>query len=117
MSSVSTHHDTVVLTWSSPLRTERDATDVIGDAFGAQAEIVMIPVDCLDDDFFDLSTRIAGDVLQKFVNYQLRVAIVGDISRHLEASSALRAFVAESNRGTQLWFLDSDTELSARLAA
>lgn len=28
------------------------------------------------DDFFDLSTRIAGEILQKFINYHKKIAIV-----------------------------------------
>ena len=33
------------------------------------------------------------------------MAIVGDISRFMATSDALRDFVRESNRGTQVWFL------------
>jgi len=32
------------------------------------------------DDFFDLSTGLAGEILQKFVNYHVKIAIVGDFS-------------------------------------
>ena len=69
------------------------------------ATVIVIPVECLDDEFFQLRTRIAGELLQRFVQYQRRIAIVGDISRHLAESSALRAFVNESNRGKDVWFL------------
>ncbi|GLW65311.1 hypothetical protein Arub01_35550 [Actinomadura rubrobrunea] len=99
----------------SPLKTEQDALDLIGDAFGSQADTVVIPTERLDDAFFDLSTRNAGGFLQKFVNYGLRVAIVGDISTHLEESNALRAFVAESNRGRDVWFVSTLDDLTARL--
>jgi hypothetical protein len=43
------------------------------------------------------------------------VAIVGDISTHLEASSALRDFVFESNRGEHVWFVTDLAELEKRL--
>ncbi|MGA5699382.1 DUF4180 domain-containing protein [Peterkaempfera bronchialis] len=92
-----------------PVRGERDATDLIGEAFHHDASWIAIPADRFEDDFFRLHTRVAGEIVQKFANYRLRVAIVGDISRHTAASSALRDFVRESNRGTQLWFV-SDTE-------
>jgi hypothetical protein len=42
--------------------------------------------------------------------------VVGDISRHVAASNALRDFVYESNRGRHLWFVDSLDELERRLA-
>ena len=31
-------------------------------------------------DFFDLSTKIAGEILQKFITYRTKIAIVGDFS-------------------------------------
>ena len=98
-----------------PLRTYADAVDIVGKSFENGATLIVIPVECLDDDFFRLQTRIAGELIQKFVQYHRRVAIVGDISRHLAQSSALRAFVNESNRGKQVWFLATREELDERL--
>jgi hypothetical protein len=48
------------------LRTDRDAVDLIGDARGAGAETIAIPVERLDEDFFVLRTRVAGEFVQKF---------------------------------------------------
>jgi hypothetical protein len=87
-----------------PIALAGDANDLIGDAFSVRAEMVVIPVKRLSPAFLDLSSRLAGEVLQKFTNYHLRVAILGDIEPALAASSALRAFVAESNRGKGVWF-------------
>jgi hypothetical protein len=97
------------------LRTYNDAVDLIGKSFENRATLIVIPVECLDDEFFQLRTRIAGEIVQKFVQYRRRLAIVGDISRHLADSSALRAFVVESNRGKEVWFLTSLEELNKRL--
>lgn len=107
----------VFLAEGRTLGSERDATDLIGDAWANKARTVALAAQDLGDDFFRLRTRIAGEVLQKFVNYQLRVAIVGDISRYLEQSEALRAFVEESNRGGSIWFVEDAAELGVRLAA
>lgn len=96
---------------------ERAATDLIGDAFGYGAELVIVPVERLSEEFFALRTRTAGDVIQKFVTYRVRLAIVGDITRHLDASEALRAFVGESNRGRAVWFVPDLPALERRLAA
>lgn len=52
-------------------------------------------------EFFDLSSRLAGEILQKFVNYNVQIALVGDYS---DASPSLRAFIIESNRGNQIGF-------------
>jgi uncharacterized protein DUF4180 len=99
----------------SKLQTYNDAVELIGEAFENHATLIVIPVECLDDEFFQLSTRIAGELIQKFVQYGRRLAIVGDISGFLAESSALRALVTESNRGKDVWFLASRAELDQRL--
>ncbi|MEU8287956.1 DUF4180 domain-containing protein [Micromonospora sp. NPDC048905] len=96
--------------------TEQDALDLIGAAF-LGAQVVAVPADRLDERFFSLGTRFAGDVMQKFVNYRLRLAIVGDISAQLAESAALRALVHESNQGGHIWFVADLDALDARLRA
>ena len=56
----------------------------------------------LDEAFFRLSTGLAGEILQKFVNYQMRLAIVGDFDRY--TSKPLRDFIRESNQGRHICF-------------
>lgn len=99
------------------LRNERDAVDVIGAALSNGCALVVIPVARLGDEFFLLKTRIAGEMIQKFVNYERRLVIVGDIGRHLNESGALRDFVAETNRGKQVWFVPDKAALEAKLTA
>ena len=96
--------------------TERDANAVIGDALGEQADTVVVPVACLSDDFFVLRTRLAGEIVQKFTNYGLRLVILGDISKPVESSTALRDFIYESNQRSQLWFLPERAAFEERLA-
>lgn len=94
---------------------ERDALDLIGDAGYQGAEWVAVPVARFDERFFRLSTRVAGDIIQKFVQYRVGLAVVGDISRYTEASASLRDFVRECNRNRQTWFLADVDELRERL--
>lgn len=56
----------------------------------------------LDEAFFRLSTGLAGEVLQKFVNYRMKLAVVGDFSGY--ASKPLQDFIRESNEGRQICF-------------
>lgn len=98
------------------IATERDATDIIGDAFSADVTLVVLPVARLAEGFFQLSTRMAGDIIQKFVNYGFQVVILGDISLQVAASNALRDYVYESNLGRQVWFVSRREELEHRLA-
>lgn len=60
------------------------------------------------EDFFDLSTKIAGEVLQKFVNYDVKLAIIGDFSMY--ASKSLRDFIYESNKGRHIFFLADEEQ-------
>ncbi|WP_043620230.1 DUF4180 domain-containing protein [Ensifer sp. ZNC0028] len=92
-----------------------DANDFLGDGWAHEADLLAVPVERLGPDFLDLSTRVAGEVFQKFVNYRMRLAIVGDISARLEASKALTDFVRETNKGTSIWFVPDFETLRARL--
>lgn len=58
--------------------------------------------------FFDLKNGIAGEILQKFSTYRVRLAIVGDFSKY--KSKSLSAFIFESNKGRQINFVNSTTE-------
>lgn len=100
-----------------PLAGDRPAADLVGEALSVGAQWVAIAAGRLGEGFLDLSTRLAGDVLQKFVNYGLRVAIVGDVADEIARSPALRDFVRESNRGRHVWFVSDLGELETRLAA
>ncbi|MFJ4779505.1 DUF4180 domain-containing protein [Streptomyces sp. NPDC088762] len=118
MSTLETIHDVPVLMCpadGAPIAAEADALDLIGNASYAGAEWVVIPVERFDDSFFRLRTRLAGDIIQKFVQYRVGLVVLGDISRHVQASEALRDFVRECNRGRQTWFLSDAEELRERL--
>jgi uncharacterized protein DUF4180 len=98
------------------LRTDRDATDLIGALASANAEWAVVPVSRLDPEFLSLRTRLAGEFLQKFVTYGKRIAILGEIPAEFAASRALHDFIVECNRGRQIWFVKSREELGNRLA-
>lgn len=100
-----------------PIRGEQDALDVIGNAGYQGARWAAVPAARFDTAFFELRTRRAGDIIQKFVQYGLGLAVLGDISRHTADSKALTDFVRECNRGRQTWFLADIDELDARLSA
>ena len=98
------------------LRSERAADHFLSTAWAGNATSVALPIERLGPDFFQLETRIAGEIAQKFVNYHMRLAIAGDISSFRNQSKALRDFVSESNRGQSLWFAKDWSELESRLA-
>ena len=97
------------------IRVAGDANDFIGDAWAHQADMLAIPLARLGPDFLKLGTGVAGEVFQKFVNYRLRCAIVGDITAKLDNSKALRDFVRETNAGNSIWFVPDMDGLRDRL--
>lgn len=98
------------------LAQDANLSDLIGDLFGSGATIVAIPLSRLGPDFLRLSSGLAGQVLQKLVNYRFRVAVLGDVSAAVASSDPLRDFIRESNRGTTVWFVDDLAALEAKLA-
>jgi len=93
----------------------QDASGLVGTALSASATVVVLPVSPLSPDLFRLRSGVAGELVQKFVNYGVKLAILGDVSAHTAASSALRDFVYESNRGEAIWFVADRLALDHRL--
>lgn len=99
------------------LARETDINDFIGEAWGLEAEWLGLPVSRLSPDFFVLKTGLAGATTQKFVNYRIGLAIIGDVSGAIAASDALRDYVREANAGRAIWFASDMAGLRARLEA
>ena len=93
----------------------QDALDLIGEARAAGATLVVLPVERLDSAFFELKSGLAGEMVQKFITYQLRLAIVGDTQAAQSESKSLRDFIREANRGQSVWFVERREELDALL--
>jgi hypothetical protein len=93
-----------------------DARDLIGEAMSVRASIIVLPVSAFDPSFFQLRSGLAGEILQKMVNYGRKLAIVGDISAHVAASDAFRDLVREADRGEDVFFAPDMDGLAARFA-
>ena len=64
-----------------------------------------IDKEALCGDFFILSTGVAGEILQKFINYRFKAAIYGDYTGY--TSKPLQDFIRESNRGRDFFFVST----------
>lgn len=95
-----------------------DAQSAIDLLMSAQYDVgskdIVIPKQLIAEDFFVLSTGLAGEVLQKYVNYGGRMAIYGDYSRY--TSKPLKDFMYESNKGRDFFFVSTRDEAVAALA-
>ena len=105
-----------VVTSAEPvLASVQDALDLMATVeYETGCERIAIEKSAVAEDFFILSTRLAGDILQKFVNYKKKIAIFGDFSRY--TSKPLRDFIYESNAGNDVFFVSSEAEAVERLA-
>ena len=98
---------------SEMINSTEDILDTMADAGYNGCTGLIIYTDTLNRDFFDLNTKIAGDILQKFSNYRMKLAIIGDFSDI--KSKSLRDFIRESNTFGVINFVASLDEALARL--
>jgi hypothetical protein len=105
----------------NPIQTENDGLELLSLCAENETNLLLIPAERLSDDFFRLSTGVAGTILQKFVQYGVRAVVVLDNDSIV---GSFRDFLAESNRGgmfrayasfdeAELWLL-SDTNNQRR---
>ena len=78
-----------------------------------QEQNIIISKKLIANDFFILSTGLAGEILQKYINYGGRIAIFGDFSHY--TSKPLKDFMYESNRGKDVFFAATEAEAIAML--
>jgi hypothetical protein len=76
---------------------------------------IILSKSAICEGFFDLSARLAGEILQKFVNYNIKIAIVGDFSVY--TSKSLRDFIYESNKGKDIFFVTNEKQALEKLSA
>lgn len=88
------------------LNDERDATDLVANVAYQDCHHVVLSQAQLPRGFFNLSSHLAGNILQKFINYRVKLAIVGDFTN--VTSNALHAFIVECNRTGNILFVSSE---------
>ncbi|MCX8074567.1 MAG: DUF4180 domain-containing protein [Clostridia bacterium] len=64
---------------------------------------IIINKDNIVEEFFDLSTKLAGEILQKIINYKFKIGIVGDFSKY--TSKSLKDFIYECNNGNDIFLV------------
>jgi len=69
---------------------------------------ILIDKNLIAEDFFVLSTGLAGEILQKYANYGGRIAIYGDFSQY--DSKPLKDFIYECNKGKDTFFVSTQEE-------
>jgi hypothetical protein len=81
----------------------QNTLDLMANAYDLRARGIILHEKNLIKEFFDLQSGIAGEILQKFSTYRMKLAIIGEFDRY--KSKSLRAFIIESNRGNLVFFV------------
>ncbi len=87
----------------------QSALDVLMSAkYDIGTKNIVVDKEKIVEDFFILSKGLAGEILQKYVNYGGRIAIYGDYSHY--TSKPLKDFIYESNKGKDVFFVATQDE-------
>lgn len=96
------------------ISTAEDGLDLLGNLYYQDVDRIIIHEQNITPAFFDLKSGIAGELLQKFSNYRVRLAIVGNFTQC--TGNSIRDFIYESNKGRQVNFVPTVEDALNRLA-
>ena len=104
-----------IISSNEPVITDaQSALDVLMTAkYDVGTKNIVINKKLVAEDFFILSSGLAGEILQKYINYGGRIAIYGDYSHY--TSKPLHDFIYESNKGKDVFFVGTHEEAIDRL--
>jgi hypothetical protein len=93
----------------------QDVLDLMGDLIMDNCNRMILRENNLHADFFRLHTGLAGEILQKFSNYNFKLAIIGDFSKY--SSKSFQDLIRESNKGNRIFFVENIDEALCKLTS
>lgn len=81
--------------------------------YEAGAERIVVDKRLIAKDFFVLNSGLAGEILQKYINYGGKISIYGDFSHY--TSKPLKDFIFERNKGKDFFFVATKEEAINKL--
>jgi hypothetical protein len=97
-----------IISDSCIIKTIEDGSDLLGNLYYQGYEGIVLNEKNITPEFFNLKNGIAGEIFQKFTNYRMRLAIIGDFTGY--SGRSLGDFIYESNKKRQIIFMNSETE-------
>jgi len=97
-----------VISSDNVINNSADGLDLLGNLYYQDFDKVIVHEKNITPNFFDLKNGMAGEILQKFSNYRVRLAIVGDFTPY--SSKSIKDFIFESNKKGQINFVNTTTE-------
>ena len=91
-----------------------DGSDLLGNLYYSDYDGIIIHEKNINSNFYDLKTGFAGEILQKFSNFRVRLVVIGNFDKYESAS--FKQFILESNKGKQVNFLSSLPEALKQLS-
>lgn len=92
----------------------QDAFDIMVDIYYQDIGKIILHEKNITAEFFNLKSGLAGEILQKFSNYRVQLAIVGEFSKY--KSKNLNKFIFESNKNRHINFVSTVEDAKIRLA-
>lgn len=87
---------------------ESDVLDIIGMCISNDIELVLLKEEVFTEEFINLKTRLAGMVLQKFINYHIKVsAIIEDKSK---IQGRFKELIYELNKASDFRVFDNSVD-------
>ncbi|NQV42678.1 MAG: DUF4180 domain-containing protein [Candidatus Marinimicrobia bacterium] len=89
----------------SRINQEGDLNDLLSLCYYHNSNLLLLSEKNLSSDFFNLRSGLAGAAMQKFANYQARVAIL--LSSDAEQSQRFKQLMYEMSRSNSFRFYDN----------
>ena len=97
-----------LISTTEPLSTENDALDLIALCWEHETIALMIHYAALSEDFFKLKTKLAGNMIQKFINYGIKAAAI--IPQETTQKGRFKEMAMETNKGNHFRLYESKEE-------
>jgi len=91
----------------------KEAQDLLNIIASYSVRKIIVRKESITPEFYNLKTKVAGEILQKASNYRVRIGIVGDFKDI--KSKSLRDFIYESNKTGQIIFKEKIEDIIAIL--
>ena len=96
------------------IKNASDGLDLLGNMYYQGFDKIIIYEINISNVFFDLKNGIAGEILQKFSNYRVKLAIIGDFASY--SSKSINAFMLESNKLGHINFVSTLSDAIEKLS-
>lgn len=97
-----------LISTTEPLSTENDALDLISLCWEHEANALMIHYEVLSEDFFKLKTKVAGNIIQKFINYNIKAATI--VPHETIQKGRFKEMAMEMNKGNHFRLYENNEE-------